>query len=321
VQDTGVGIAPEEMNQLFEAFTQTASGQETLEGSGLGLALSRRFVQLMGEEIMAESQVGRGSVFRFDIRATVVQASVVQARQPTRRVVGLAPGQGVYRILVAEDREASRALLVQLLTTAGFEVREAANGQEAIAVWQAWNPHLIWMDMRMPIIDGYQATRHIKSQIANRQHLHRAADAVQVYPIPIIIALTAHAFEGERAAILAAGCDDFVRKPFREEEVFEKMAQHLGLRYVYEELAQPAELADELAPVALTPADLAALPANWVADLHQAAMAGEAEQVLELVDQVEAGHVSLSRALAQWVYEFRFDKIVALTQGLVEVQK
>jgi two-component system sensor histidine kinase/response regulator len=330
VQDTGVGIAPEEMHQLFQAFTQTTSGQESLEGSGLGLALSRRFVQLMGGDITVESpplnplrqaqgklpqregsKGGPGSLFRFDIQATVVQASAVQARQPTRRVVGLVPGQGVYRILVAEDREASRALLVQLLTAAGFEVREATNGQEAIAVWQAWNPHLIWMDMRMPIMDGYQATQHIKSSVSNLQHLHRAADAVQVSPIPTIIALTAQAFEEERAAILAAGCDDFVRKPFREEDIFEKMAQHLGLRYVCEELDQPA---GEPAPVALTPDDLAALPTGWIADLRQAARAGEAEQILELIEQIKKGHAPLAEDLAQLIYEFRFDKIVALTE-------
>jgi PAS domain S-box-containing protein len=300
VQDTGVGIAPGERSKLFEAFTQTTSGRESLEGSGLGLALSRRFVQLMGGEIVVESQVGRGSVFRFDIRAIVVQASAVEAPLPTRRVVGLAPGQGTYRILVAEDREASRALLVQLLTTAGFEVREAANGQEAIAVWQAWNPHLIWMDMRMPVMNGYQATQHIKSQIPNTPHL-----------IPTIIALTAHAFEGERAAILAAGCDDLVRKPFREQEIFEKMAQHLGLRYVYEELGQAVS---EPPPAAFTPADLATIPTDWITNLRQAAMAGEAEQVLELVEQIKKRHAPLAEGLARLVYEFRFDKIVALTE-------
>ena len=132
--------------------------------------------------------------------------------------------------------------------------------------------------------------------------------------MPVIIALTAHAFEEERAAILAAGCDDFVRKPFQEAEIFDKMAEHLGVRYVYEELALPDERdGDTQAQTALTPANLAVLPPDWIADLRQAAMQGEAERVLELVGQIESEYTLLARTLTQLVCEFRFDKIVALT--------
>jgi PAS domain S-box-containing protein len=302
VEDTGMGIAPEEMAQLFKSFTHTASGQEVLEGTGLGLLLSRRFVELMGGDIIVESQVGQGSVFRFDIQATVAEAGDVQAQQSAQQVAGLALGQqaadgGPYRILVAEDREASRALLVQLLTAVGFDVRKATNGKEAVAVWEDWNPHLIWMDMRMPVMDGYKATRHIKATIKGQD--------------TAIIALTASAFEEERADILAAGCDDLVHKPFREAEIFEVMAKHLGVRYVYEDLAQPVRPA---AQVVLTPADLAALPTDWIAGLRQAAMQGESGQVLALLDQLSPDQTLLSEALAALVHSFRFDKIVALTQ-------
>ncbi len=242
-------------------------------------------------------------------------------------MVGLAPGQrvadgGAYRILVVEDREASRVLLVQLLTTVGFEVREAINGQEAVAVWEAWKPHLVWMDMRMPVMDGYEATRRIKPKA---QKLVPSASSGQALSQSkgrkpkietVIIALTAHAFEEERAAILAAGCDDFVRKPFQEAEIFAKMAEHLGVRYVYEELAPPDERAgDTQLQTALTPADLVVLPSDWVADLRQAAMQGEVEWLLELVDQIESEYTLLARVSTQLVHEFRFDKIVALTES------
>ena len=313
VEDTGMGIAPGEIARLFEAFAQTASGREVLEGTGLGLALSQRFVQMMGGDISVESPPptsppwgGKGSVFRFEVQVAVAEARVVQARQPTRRVVGLASGQsaadgGPYRILVAEDRKANRALLVQLLTIVGFDVREAVNGEEAVAVWEAWEPHLIWMDMRMPVMDGYEATRRIKISAKGQT--------------PVIIALTASAFEVNRTAILAAGCDDFVRKPFHDTEIFDGMAEHLGVRYVYEELTpSDAQDRDVQAQAALTPSDLAALPADWIADLRQAAMEGEADQIFKLVDQIEPKYAALSRAVAQLVREFRFDKIVDLAE-------
>ena len=313
IEDTGVGIAPKEMDQLFEAFTQTASGQDVLAGTGLGLALSQRFVQLLGGDITVSSTVGKGSLFQFDIQVALpsdVSAIIKDRKSKTKnRVVSLAPGQrpvdsAAYRILVVEDREANRLLLVQLLTAVGFEVREAANGREAVAVWEAWKPHLIWMDVRMPVMDGYEATKRIKSLAGAKA--------------PAIIALTAHAFEEERAAILAAGCDGFVRKPFREAEVFDQMAQHLGLHYVYQDLA-PTELDGDVQPqVALTPSGLADLPADWVAELRHAAARGRDKHIDGLIEQIQPDHAHVAEGLKVLVYEFRFDRIMALTEPLVD---
>ncbi len=313
IEDTGMGIAPEEMDRLFEAFTQTTSGQEALEGTGLGLPLSQRFVQLLGGDIAVSSKVGAGSLFRFDFQVGLpADVSAIEKRKARiqEQVVGLVPGQraadggptdgGPYRILVVEDREASRVLLLQLLTAVGFEVREAVNGQEAVAVWQAWKPHLIWMDMRMPVMDGYEATKRIKSLAGAKS--------------PAIIALTAHAFEEERAAILAAGCDDFVRKPFREAKIFDKMAQHLGLRYVYQDLDAGESDGGVQAPVDLTPSDLADLPPDWVAELYHAAARGHDKYILDLIEQIRPAHARVAEGLEVLVYEFRFDKLVALAK-------
>lgn len=225
VEDTGPGIAPEDLDMLFEVFSQTETGLRSQEGSGLGLPISRKFVQLMGGTLTVDSGVGRGSTFRFTVQARLAQPDAVQAAQPQRQIVGLAPGQPTYRILIAEDKWANRQLLVQLLTPLGFEVREAVNGEEAIALWQEWRPHLIWMDMRMPVMDGYEATRMIK---ANRA-LHSC----------IILALTANAFEEERLVALLIGCDDFIRKPVQENVILEKMAEHLGVRYCYADAPEP----------------------------------------------------------------------------------
>ena len=301
IEDTGVGIAPEEIDTLFEAFIQTQSGQRAQEGTGLGLPISRQFVQLMGGDITASSRVGQGSIFKFDIQIKLAETTEIEAREPTHRVIGLEPNQPSYRILVVEDRLESRILLRELLEGVGFTVQEAVNGQHAVELHESWHPHLIWMDMRMPVMDGYEATRQIKGTTQGQA--------------TVIIALTASAFEEDRAVVLSAGCDDFVRKPFREAVIFDRMAQHLGVRYVYEELAQPAEQEEaRQVQAALTPATLAALPADWVTDLHHAATRGKAKQILELIDQIQPDHVVLAKALAALVDEFRFDKIVALTE-------
>ncbi len=169
VVDTGSGISPQEINLLFEAFKQTESGKKSQEGTGLGLAISRKYVQLMGGNITVSSIPGIGSKFTFNILAIPGSASEIPIQQPQLQVVTLAPGQQVYRILVVDDVLESRLVLVKLLSSIGFIVREATNGQEAIAQWMEWEPHLIFMDMRMPIMDGYEATKIIKSSVMARK--------------------------------------------------------------------------------------------------------------------------------------------------------
>ena len=221
VEDTGAGIAPEELDKIFKPFVQTKIGVEAEEGTGLDVPISYNFVQLMGGELTANSELGQGTVFRFDIPVSVVDAQEVQNQEPRSRVIALAPNQPRYRILIVDDKQTIRRLLVKLLEPVGFEIAEASNGQEALEIWERWQPHLIWMDMRMPVMDGYEATKQIKSQLQDQE--------------TVIIAITASALEEERAVVLSIDCDDFVRKPFPESIIFEKMAQHLGVRYLYQE--------------------------------------------------------------------------------------
>jgi PAS domain S-box-containing protein len=293
VRDTGNGIEAAEIPQLFEAFTQTATGQAQ-EGTGLGLPISQQFVRLMGGEITVSSRPGEGSCFQFEIEVDAGQAIELAYEQMVRRVIGLEAGQTSYRILIAEDKAANRLLLRKLLEPVGFAIREAADGQAAVEIWNEWEPHLIWMDMRMPVMDGYEATRRIKETVKGQ------ATAV--------IALTASAFEHQRAIILSIGCDDFVRKPFREIEIFEKIALHLGVRYLYEE--RQATIPAEESQVDI---DLSHLPALWLMALHQAAAQADAELILNLVEQLEPADSGVTRALTSLVDEFRFDTIMNLT--------
>jgi CheY-like chemotaxis protein len=185
-------------------------------------------------------------------------------------------------------------LLIKLLSPLGFELKEASNGKEAIEVWDAWEPHLIWMDMRMPILDGYEATKQIKGTSKGQA--------------TAIIALTASTLEEDRAIVLSAGCDDFVRKPFREADILDAMNKHIGVRYIYDEPA------NELNPIpiefdSLTPATLKALPASWIAELHQAVAAADSELAFSLIEQLEAKNTTLAKVLSKLVNDFEFDRI------------
>lgn len=299
VSDTGPGIAPDELEELFEAFAQTSSGQQAREGTGLGLAISRRFVQLMGGNMTVQSEVGRGSIFAFEVIVTIVEASEVHKKPVARQIIGLAPGQPDYRILIVDDRPDNRRLLFKLLAPLGFLLREASNGEEAIAVWETWHPHLIWMDMRMPVMDGYETTRRIKATPQGEQ--------------TIIVALTASAFDEERAMVLEAGCNEFIRKPFREHEVFAAMENHLGARYRY---ADDVAATSETAGAEFTADSLRGLPPEWVAAVQRAATLGDMVQLSRLAKQIRSEYPGIATTMQALVDEFQFALIVDVTEAV-----
>jgi CheY-like chemotaxis protein len=303
VEDTGLGIAADEIETLFDPFVQTKSGQLSQEGTGLGLPISRQFVQLMGGDITVSSTLGEGTIVKFDIKMTLAEADEVQTAAATRRILFLAPDQPTYRILAVDDRWESRQLLLHLLSPLGFEVREAENGQQAVALWDSWQPHLILMDMQMPVMDGFEATKQIKS------HLKGQAT--------VIMALTASAFEEQRTMILSAGCDDFVRKPFREEVLLEKIATYLGVRYIYEDLSQPTSEKLGKKVEELTPEALAVMPKEWRSQLYLAAKGCNDEEILTLIEQIPEPHTALKPILIDLVNNFRFDIIIDVTQSFI----
>ncbi|MCB9451384.1 MAG: PAS domain S-box protein [Anaerolineaceae bacterium] len=303
VEDTGVGIAPNEIDKIFDAFTQTASGERAQEGTGLGLAISQRFAHLLGGELQVSSQVGQGSTFSLTIPIRLTDTTHIEAKPtyPEQKVVGLAPNQPCYRVLVVEDHPESRILLSTLLEQVGFEVRTATNGREAVEMHATWQPHLIWLDIRLPVMNGIEAVRQIRASLNGQA--------------TVIIALTASAFEEERATILNAGCDDYLRKPFEEREIFDQMAQHLGVQFIYDknESSRVKVFEDTQMPVDLTSADLAHLPAGWVVEVHNAAIRAKGKLVLDLIDHIRLDHEALAEKLTGLVHSFRFDKLVSLT--------
>ncbi|PZO40830.1 MAG: hypothetical protein DCF19_11005 [Pseudanabaena frigida] len=307
VQDTGQGIPENSLEKIFEAFEQTEIGRQATEGTGLGLPISLKFTQFMGGEITVKSKLGEGSIFDVNLPVNIPESPVKSKRLTDRHVIGLAPNQADYRILVVEDRWESRHLLVKLLEAIGFQVSEASNGAEAIEIWEKWQPHLIWMDMRMPIMDGYEATRQIKS------HLKGQAT--------VIIALTASALEEEKTIILSAGCDDFVRKPFRESLILDKLAEYLGVVYLYEAETDDScigtmtgnfeSLEDNLNKY------LSQMPESWTNQLHQAAMLADNDLISELIGTIPANNTVLIQSLISLVDNFCYNQIMSLTQQTI----
>ena len=315
VKDTGAGIDDREIEDLFTAFVQTKTGIQSEQGTGLGLAISQKFVRLMGGEITVKSKLVQGTTFTFTLPFKLGDTSQIQVNKIQRKIIALESGQPTYRILVVDDNQEGRMVLVALLKPLGFEVREAKNGREAIDIWSSWRPHLIWMDMRMPIMDGYQATKAIKN--------HPQGKATK------IIVLTASLLDEERSHILDSGCDDFLRKPFRAPELLEKIGQYLGVSYVYDEIdssgtsnsmfhtSQPTKIIQQ---AVLDHLDN--MSVEWLTQLHQAAEVVDNLCLSELIDQIPAEKSDLAEIIVDLMESFRVDKIIDLAkQALSKKEK
>ncbi|MGL5082727.1 MAG: ATP-binding protein [Microcoleaceae cyanobacterium] len=309
ISDTGPGISPEEQKQLFHALVQTETGQRSHQGTGLGLTISQKFVRLMGGQITLNSTVGVGTTFQFTL--SVIPASKTEIQSDSMpQVSGLAPGQPQYRILVVDDVATNRQVLVRLLTSVGFQqVQAVKNGLQAIEYWESWKPHLIWMAMRMPVMDGYAATRQIKATLKATLESQPNAQST------VIIALTSDALEQQQSAILASGCDDIVLKPFQEEVIFAKMAEYLGIQYTYEESKTLASPSPDSPPQQVTPEDLHLMSTEWQAQLHQAAIIGNDCRMRELVAHIPEDQAAFAAALNDLIEQFEFEQIIHLTQA------
>ncbi|MCY2988979.1 MAG: PAS domain S-box protein [Planctomycetota bacterium] len=293
IEDTGLGIAPEDLPHLFEPFFQTSSGRQVTGGTGLGLPISQEFVRLMGGKLEVASQVGVGSTFRFDVRVSRAQATAAGAeRTAGPGSVRLLPGQPACRVLIVDDLPENRDLLVQLLAPVGFEVRTAVDGVEAVAHCQEWAPQLVLMDLRMPGMDGYEATRRIRTA-------HGA--------LVKIIALSASAFTESKQRAFAEGADAFISKPLQTADLLDRIKDLVGVDYVD---VAPQEAAatvhDEAVAERLTAGEMCRLPAELVAALREATCRADYQQMLNLVEQAATHDKRLGRLLRQLVKRFDY---------------
>ncbi len=294
IVDTGIGIAKESLTSLFRPFEQIGT-QPSSEGTGLGLAITRQFIQLLGGDIFVSSELGKGSCFRFII--PVGRVSSVTPHPANRHVTGLRAENGNLRLLIVEDQPDNSLLLRRFLEPFGFQLREADNGAAAIQMFAEWHPHAIFMDRRMPGLDGLSATRQIKA-------LPGGQDTV-------IIAVTAHAFKEERQEMLAAGCDDFLGKPFHQEDLLILLEKHLHLDMVY---GEPAAAATHRP---LTAADLQPVPPAELLKLRRWAVEAQDGDLVAWVNGPNNLSGAARQAFADLLKEYRFDVLTQAIDALV----
>ncbi|MBL1211039.1 GAF domain-containing protein [Geminocystis sp. GBBB08] len=295
VQDTGLGIDEKEISILFDAFVQTATGRKSQEGTGLGLPISKKFIELMGGEITVRSKVNQGSIFQFSIPIQLVENIEINPIK-LNKIIGFSGIEEEYRILIVDDKLESRLILLNMLSEIGFAIKEAENGQQAVSLWETWQPHLIWMDMRMPLLNGDEATKIIRQQEENKNFTTK------------IIALTANVFDNERCQLLQAGCDDFVAKPFPEEIIYEKIAQHLGITFTYQlDSLMDSTMEEEYQY------QLKQMNQEWLAKLHQSALTARENQLKTLVTEIETEYPKLAEYLFDLIKKLLFDKITELS--------
>ncbi|AFL73832.1 ATP-binding protein [Thiocystis violascens] len=287
IADSGCGIPPDQLSSIFAPFVQ--AGTRGQEGTGLGLAICQRFVELLGGEIQVESEPGHGSRFRFWLPVETAADSEAPPLDEPRQALELElePDQPAYRLLSVEDNPDNRLLLATILKPLGLELREATNGAEGVQRFETWRPHLIWMDIRMPVMDGREATRRIRAL--------PGGDSCK------IIAITASTFVEERAQILANGFDDFLSKPYRDTDIHRLLGRHLGLRFRAGE-RPPAPLAAS--------ATMPEVPEGLMSVMRDAVILGDSERIETLLQELDERHPQVAALLREWVADYQYERIL-----------
>jgi signal transduction histidine kinase/CheY-like chemotaxis protein len=295
VEDSGPGIPEDQLTRIFDPFVQACSSPEE-QGTGLGLAISQRLAILLQGDLEVRSQLGEGSLFKVCLPMKEALAADVAPTTAPRRVLGLAPTERRdWRLLSVEDNADNRDLLRSVLQNVGLDVREAHNGHEGVEMFRQWRPHLIWMDIRMPVLDGREAMTRIRN-------LPGGDDCR-------IVAVSASTFSEQREDIIAEGFDDFLRKPYRDSEMIEMLRHHLGVRFEY---AQEEEARQQQEPRSLSAADVARLPEGWRRRFQRACVQGRLNDMERLVAEVSATEPVVASALSQLVHGYEFEQIQEL---------
>jgi PAS domain S-box-containing protein len=297
VEDSGPGFKTEDQQRVFQPFVQLVKA-DSYKGTGLGLAITKHFVDMMGGRIGVASTPGKGSVFSVDLPLQLPAETEIAAEKEEEisgEVCGLVPGQPAWRILIAEDEPDNQILLQSLMSAIGLETKVALNGEEAVKIFQAWQPHLIWMDRRMPVMDGVEAAQRIRQLPGGRE-------------VPII-AVTASVFKEQQQELSDAGMDELVRKPYRFSEIYECMARHLGAKYVRKRTDTEADEQRE-AVAALTPAMLATIPQEARQSLHDALICLDMDRITAAVAELGEIDPTLARVLESLVENFDYPAIL-----------
>ncbi len=297
ISDSGVGISEAELVHIFQPFEQSESGKKQGGGTGLGLAISRELARFMNGDIHANSEYGVGTTFKVEVPVEMGDAHSVRELETAQNVISIKGGKRP-RILAVDDKEENLLVLRELLEPTGFIVSLARNGVEAIEAFQRESFDLILMDMRMPIMDGYESSGKIRE------------DKSRPY-IPII-ALTASAFEEDKQRVFASGIDDFIRKPFQRKTLFSVIKKYLEVEYVYEEKVEEVVIQDE-------DVTFHEVPINLTKSLAEAVDMADFNEALDILDTMKefltAGEFNLIKSL---IDSFQYEKIAEIMSRILQ---
>lgn len=298
VIDTGLGIPPEYLSKIFQPFFQTEMGQKIPGGTGLGLSISKKFVEILEGEIIVHSVVNEGSSFQCYLPVMVPKNDRIF--QELSKTTSLKYPSEKHRILVVDDDPTNRFLLLEFLNLLDVETRAVENGIQAIAESMVWQPHLIWMDLQMPSMDGYETTKKIRD--------------IQTDLSPKILAMTANLIDLEASTKIQLLFDDLVGKPFNQKIVYDKILAHLGVGCICQLSASEvlASAATEF-PEYLSSKSLEFMPTLWLQQIHQAALQSSPSQVMKLLEDIPPSHEQVRERLVGFVQNSQFAQIVELT--------
>ena len=297
IEDTGSGIPKDELGNVFDPFFQSKTGTGFKEGTGLGLPISRNFIKLMEGDINVSSEMGKGTIFKFNIKVKPGDEERINKGNEGPRVIGLEKDQPEIRVLIVDDNEVNRKVLVSLLTPPGFILAQAGSGQEAIEVYEKLKPHLVLMDLRMPGMDGLEAVRRIK----------------KIEHPSVIISVSSSVLKENREKVIAAGCDDFIPKPFKESEIFDKIGKYLNIKYIYEN-ADKKEMSESVKNFSEDDLRnrLASLPPELIGKLEEAAELADLEKLDNVIKDIAEKDTEIADALSGLVKDFKHDEILSL---------
>ncbi len=302
IEDTGIGIATDELSKIFSPFEQVGNTRRHTEGTGLGLAISHQLVEIMGGELKVESTLGKGSIFWFELELRSVNGGETNKKYAEKIITGF---QGANKkLLVVDDKWENRSVLVNLLEPLGFEIVEATDGQDCLNRVQKFQPDCILIDLVMPVMDGFEAVRQIRK-------LPELKDA-------IAIGTSASVYEAEKQESLAAGCNAFLCKPIRVEELLDCLQIHLGLEWIYEELEN--RLTDSEVSqgrLKIEPQEIIPPPTEEIALLFDLAMMGDLggiQKQAEKLGEMDVKYLPFANHLNQLAKEFEEAKILDLVQ-------
>ncbi len=300
VEDTGIGIESSKLEEIFLPFHQVGDRTHAVEGSGLGLAISQKLVQMMGSKIQVRSTLGEGSVFWFDLDLPQVLGWHEPLQSESRCLIGFKGRK--RKVLIVDDHQVNLSLLREQLELLEFEILEAVDGQDCLNKAVEFQPDLILMDLVMPVLDGFEATRRLR-QLPELKNV-------------VVIALSANVFEATKQESLAAGCQDFLPKPVQTKQLLESVMVHLGLDGIYEEPQSPTDVKPNLLR-----SDLIAPPPSEIAALSKLVKMGDIKSILDQAARLEklnSNLVPFATQIRQLAQGFKLKQLLEILQHYLE---